>query len=637
MSGIAGIYYLDGRPVSEETLSIVYQSIAHRGPDAQRMYTAGNLGFVQVMLQTTPESINEILPYEDPDSRLLITADARLDNRDDLGEALGLRSVDLPRIPDSRIILEAYKKWGTSCAAYLIGDFAFAIHDQRERSLFCARDHMGIRPFYYYHDDRCFLFGSEIKAILSAREFIPRINEQRIFDYLVFYHSDHETTFYEKIKRLPARSCLKLTPDAFAVNHYWDFSPEQEIRLSSDDEYAEAFREQFSRAVSCRLPSAYPIGAFLSGGLDSSSIVCVAQGQLKAQGRGPLHTFSEIFPDLPESVFHRSDERKYMDAVIKQCRPKAQFVPITDQNPLQGLDLPHYDEPMPYFNGYLLDQTCQAARDLGVRVLLDGSDGDTTVSHGYERFYHLGTHFRFPTLLREARLYCQRHQIPFSSPRLLRHYCLQPYVPDVLLRAVKSLRGKEAESSLPILAALTAEFKSRYDWRQRREQIARQPSFRRCGRLPQYYLFRSPLQQYTMEFIDSRIAANHQEIRYPFWDRRLMEFCLALPLAQKMSNGWGRAILRNAMHTILPLEVERRIGKADLSPYFLLSFAERGQAKISPILSPTSAVAAYVKVGQIEKWWRQFIENPLKEPELALALYLVASLNEWVTAHNRLG
>src|SRR5262245_20600165 len=158
-------------------------SVAHRGPDASGSWCQGAVGLGHRMLWTTPESLSEKLPLANQAGDLAITADARIDNRDELTAALGLPPHS--GVTDSMLILLAYEHWGEHCPEKLLGDFAFAIWDGRKRVLFCARDHFGVKPFYYCHSGRLFAFASEIKALLSLPEVPRRLNEVRVADYLV--------------------------------------------------------------------------------------------------------------------------------------------------------------------------------------------------------------------------------------------------------------------------------------------------------------------------------------------------------------------------------------------------------------------------------------------------------------------
>lgn len=631
MSGIAGIYSLDGRQILQEELASAIRTLSHRGVDRSDCYLAGQVGFIHCMLHTTQESLREKLPYADSLSGHVITADARLDNREDLLDELDIPYSTPDLISDSQLILAAYKKWGQKCACKLIGDFAFAIWDPYEQQLFCARDHMGVKPFYYFHSDNLFVFGSEIKAILQSREVAQDLNEERILDYLVFYHSDNSSTFFKKIYRLPARHTLRVNPHSIRIEPYWDFSPAREIHFRRDEDYADAFREYFDKAVACRLRSVSPVGAFLSGGLDSSSIACVASMQLKKMGVGPLITFSEIFDSLPDHVSSKVDERLFMDAAIQQCGSEAHFVHFNEHGPLRNVDYRCFDEPMPYFNGYLLDETCGAAQNRGVRVLLDGTDGDTTVSHGYERLYDLGTRYQLSTLMSEAKKLCLLNDLPFSRKKILWKYSIRPSIPDIFIRLWKKIvQSRKNDPNHTLAGFLAPDIAGSIDWNARETLLEQKESYFRKGRLPQYRSFVSPFQQYTMEFLDTRSSRYPVEIRYPFWDRRLMEFCLALPFEQKMRNGLTRLVLRNAMKGILPQVIEHRTSKADLSPQFLMDFERTAAHFLNQLLDSNSEIQKLLRPGYLDQSWLDFKRHPYGRGDIAMNLYMLISLDAWL-------
>jgi len=165
MSGIAGLWWLDGRAANRTEVGSMLDPLIARGPDASGLWVDGSVGLGHRMLWTTPESLNETLPLANPAGNLAVTADARIDNRDELISDCGIRG-PASNISDSQLILAAYEKWGEKCPEKLFGDFAFVIWDRRQQALFCARDGMGVVPFYYHSSRDAFLFASEIKALL---------------------------------------------------------------------------------------------------------------------------------------------------------------------------------------------------------------------------------------------------------------------------------------------------------------------------------------------------------------------------------------------------------------------------------------------------------------------------------------
>jgi asparagine synthase (glutamine-hydrolysing) len=207
MSAIIGIFYLDGQPVTEAELNKMLESLAHRGSDGCGIWKDGATGLGHRMLWTTPESLHEQLPLVDRTGKLAIIADARIDNRDELIKLLGFTDRPSQQISDSQLILSAYEKWGEQCVGKLLGDFVFAIWDARKRSLFCGRDPLGIKHFYYYYlPGRAFVFASEIKGLLCL-PFVPRqLDELSIAYHLLPVYDDKSSTFYQGILRLPASS-----------------------------------------------------------------------------------------------------------------------------------------------------------------------------------------------------------------------------------------------------------------------------------------------------------------------------------------------------------------------------------------------------------------------------------------------
>ena len=326
MSGFIGLFRRDGSIVDPEYTSGMRAKISHRGPDDSGAWAEGPIALGHTMLWTTPESLTEKLPFVDPVSGVAITCDARIDNRDDLIESLGLKTC--PRqIPDSYLILAAYQQWGEECPARLVGDFSFVIWDKRNAKVFCARDPMGVKSFYYYLSDRLFAFGSEIKAVLHCEDVPRKLNETRILDFFINLFDDRSITFYKDIFRLPAATTLTVTRLGVRSRVYWTLDPTRELKLSSDREYSEAFKNCFVESVRCRLRSAFPVVSTLSGGLDSSSIACVARSLHENEKDGNhLDTISLIFPGLPDETRHYTDERRYIDCVLAMGRFRPHFV-----------------------------------------------------------------------------------------------------------------------------------------------------------------------------------------------------------------------------------------------------------------------------------------------------------------------
>ncbi|OLE13334.1 MAG: asparagine synthase (glutamine-hydrolyzing) [Cyanobacteria bacterium 13_1_40CM_2_61_4] len=618
MSGIAGLLRLNGAPASRADVDCMLAPLAHRGPDGAGVQCAAPAGLGHRLLHTTPESLRERQPLASADGSLLLTADARIDNRAELIRALDLAD-PAAVITDADLILAAYDRWGEHCPERLLGDFAFAIWDARRQSLFCARDHFGVKPFYYHHaPGRLFALASEIKGLLALAE-VPRgLNETRIADYLVPLLEDKAITFYAGVVRLPPAHRMTVSRAGVRLEQYWALDPGREIRLKSDAEYAEAFREIFTEAVRCRLRSASPVGAMLSGGLDSSSIVCLARRLLGEHHVAPLHTFSAVFPDVPQC-----DERRYIDAVVSEGGLEPHYLRGDLLSPLGDLDrvLAHEDEPFYAPNLFLHWELYRAAQAAGVRVLCDGVDGDTTVSHGLARLAELAASGRWPTLAAETFGLSRRlHQSPW---RLLWRNALRPFVPQRARATWRWLRGRS-----PII---NRAFADRTGLARRLHALdPERATPARTARDEHWRRLTSGLVPFALEIADKAAAAFAIEPRYPFFDRRLAQYCLALPSDQKLRSGFTRLVLRHALHGILTDAVRRRGDKSNLAPNFRRALLHFGRATLEEVIGGDgSTIAPYVDLTALRRQYARYAAGGAADA--ALPVWTGATLALWLS------
>jgi asparagine synthase (glutamine-hydrolysing) len=295
MSGICGLFNIDGAPVAGSDLRSMTAMLEQRGPERTGKWRDGQIGLGHTLLATTPELLFEEQPFAHKETGCVMTADVRLDNRIELSEALVLRK-PLESTGDAEIILLAYLAWGEDCVNRLLGDFAFAIWDPRHQALFCARDHFGMRALYYHHaPGQRFVFASDARAILVVPQVPYRINEGRVADFLVpeLEWYDYTSTFFEEVYRLPPGHRAIVTSSGINVTEYWRAQPGPELGQMSDDDYREGFVEVFSKAIGARLRAPEgKVGSMLSGGMDSGSIAAIATDVLANSGSGPLRTFS---------------------------------------------------------------------------------------------------------------------------------------------------------------------------------------------------------------------------------------------------------------------------------------------------------------------------------------------------------
>ena len=610
MSGIVGIFGPDGTPARSGHIERMLRTLSHRGPDGTVVWTSGAVGLGHAAHCTTPEAEAEVWPLVSETTGTVLVADARIDNRADLLRALDPGPNKDGVVTDADLISAAYDRWGQDCPEHLIGDFAFALWDERVRRLFCARDAVGTRPFFYApRAGNRFVFGSEIKALFAHPSVRRAVQEESIAEYLAGIVSDDEATFYQDVYRLPPGHALAATPDGLRTWPYWSWDPEREIDLPSDEAYAEAFRAHFDEAVRCRLRSNQRVGSYLSGGLDSSSIAVTAQALLHPDGCGAFPTFSTVYDRFPAC-----DERTYMQAVVDQSGVEPHFFRGDDVNGLRNLEalLAIHDEPFFAPNLATRWTTLPQIRETGTSVVLDGHGGDEVVSRGEGRLYDLARSGQWGTLGREVwqGSALRGGTLPLSLwGRLLERYGLQPWIEDRpwaqrvygwMCRLRARLTG-EASSRRGPVQLLDPEVRARFDMEDRRRRLHRQQAPHAHSARGEHYLdLTSPMQGQGLEILNRTAAHRGMELRFPFLDRRLMAFCLALPADQKRRYGWGRYVLRAAMGDRLPPSVRHRRSKVDFTTHVASGLMSERMMLDALLLDRTKRTREYLHGAEVE-------------------------------------
>lgn len=540
MSGIFGIMRKDEAPVDSTWMPKIKEALAAWGPDGSGCFQEGPIALGLLLLHNTPQSLRETGPVQA--GNLVITADIRLDNRDELISRLHLNPLEWRDQPDAALLLQAYQRWQTQCVDYLIGDFAFAIWDKRTRTLFCARDHMGCRPFFYYDSPSFFAFASDLRGLLALEAIPQQLNQEAIIAHHMFeYRYFREQTFFKDLHRLPPAHTLTLTDGQNKRQQYWTIAPRPELRLRDQEEYREHLTETLQEAVSCRLRSAYPIGSHLSGGLDSSAVTVLAARALRAEGRALAGTFSWSPPPQPEE-YPLADERALIAAVCEQEGLTCTYTTLT---PVEVIAILLRDvSQVPSVHIFAEPATRRQAARAGVRTLLSGWGGDETVAfagRGYPA--ELLRRGRWLTLARHVRA----HDYPIG---FLRHHVFALQLPYPLLR----LLGQD-------IAPAERTVLQEQNWtltpaeRQVLRNKHRVTHARADMRHNQIMMLNNGHLTLRMEAWGIQGVADQIEYRYPLLDKRLVELCLQLPPEQYSRPEWKRYLFRLTMAGILPDEV----------------------------------------------------------------------------------
>lgn len=574
MSGIFGLVRKDAGPVDPAWLAQMEAAMATWARDGSARHRAGSAGLGLLLSYNTPESKGETGPYAE--KALLITADVRLDNRADL---IPLLAPEEKTVTDPALLLRAYRRWGESCVEHLLGAFAFAIWDGNERTLFCARDQMGCRPFFYYEGKQFLAFASDPQALLALAAVPARPDpEALVAHHMLDYRFFAERTLFQKIRRLPPAHTLCLEGRQSRHRRYWTLTPRLHLHLSRPEAYAELLREQIEEAVACRLRTAYPIGSHLSGGLDSAAVTVVAARLLRGENRAAVTAFSWSPPPAdqggPAPV--AGDERELIAAVCDREELVCNYVRLEMSDVLEVLQSEQHSVPGTRF--YCEPLVRRQAADAGIRTLLSGWGGDETVA--FSGRGHLADLYRrgqWRQLARHVRGQVVHHG--GSVPGLLKESVLTPLLPDRLLL----LLGRQISPAEQAFLAAEGWTLTAAEWQvlQRKWMVTRvRPGVHRN----QMAMLANNHLALRMEAWAIRGARLGIEYRYPLLDRRLVELCLQFPPGLYLQGGWKRWPLRQAMAGILPEAVcwnpskREPVRQAAIAPVIAAAKAELAEA-----------------------------------------------------------
>ncbi len=483
------------------------------------------------------------------DRDLTVVADARLDNRAELADALGIAGPDKAGVQDSELILRAYERWGADCPARLHGDYAFAIWDHRERVLFCARDAVGARPFYYATGPGGrFAFASDVDAALAAPGVDGGLDETHVAAFLMHVPTDG-STFFRAVRSLPPGHSIAVGAEAERARRWWRPEDAPSVRRASDEDYEAELLDRYREAMRDRLCGAHPLGVHVSGGLDSSSVAVLAARELRPRGLRP-HAFCWHPPPGDAQTEEEADEYRLIESVCEQEGLEPRYHSVSAGHTLDMLrrDVTRF----PDRDGTLLHESLvqRSAAELGVRVILSGWGGDDCVSCAGTGYYaELLRGGRLGRLLREARAVSDR---PWRF--VARHAVLSQLRLPPTSVAAALLRGRMPRAHISMAhPALSRRH------RRRRPGLPRLNGVRRT----QLERLGSPFLVPRIEDWAASGARAGIEYRYPLLDRRLIEFVLGLPVEQFRHGARSRWLMRRSLRSVLPPAVLEGSNKRD--------------------------------------------------------------------------
>jgi len=559
LSGIVGIFRRDGVPVDRALLEALARFLDYRGPNGRKVWSEGPVGFGIALLRTTRESsVDYQFSACGLEGQYSIVADARIDCRNDLEAKLNQAGQDLHGpVTDAELILHAYAAWGEDCVQQLRGDYAFAIWDTRRESLFCARDHFGIKPFYYADLGKTFLFSNTLNCVRLHPGVSSELNESAIADFFLFgLNCDNATTTFRDIRRLPPAHSLHISPIGLRITRYWLPPVDGRVRYSGKSDYVEHFRDLLQCSVADRL-RADRVGILLSGGLDSSSIAATARELSSSpNGASDLRAYTITYDSL------------FADRTGAQAQEVAEFLripirclPVDGLRPFERWDDPKWAFPEPVDDPLLAglyDQFQMISKEC--RVVLEGEGIDNLMDFEMGPCVkHLARNGEWGPLLNQT----------------LRYLLVRPFPWRGVSRRIKALFQKGRGT--PVIPEWFApDFAKRVDLESRWRKWNHVKVTPAHPLLPKAHASLSlPHWAHMFELQSPGVTRYPVEVRCPFLDLRVVEFVLALPPFPCL---FDKKLLREAMSGRLP-ERTRLRQKRPLARDPLLEILRKGDKK----------------------------------------------------------
>lgn len=561
MCGLAGIINADPSKVRLDTLKRMSDIIAYRGPDGEGQWINddGKVGLCHRRLSIIDLSTAGCQPMHYMD-RYTIIFNGEIYNYIELREKLLIKGYHFNSKTDTEVLMALYHSEGENCLADLDGMFTFIIYDNITKELFCARDRFGEKPFFYaYQPGKHFLFASEMKALWTAG-ISKDVNNVMLYNYLVNgmleNPADKSQTFYTDCVRLPQAHFIRIDTNSctiLEIKKYWDVDPFIQNFDITEQEATEKFKNLFYNSVERRLRSDVPVGSSLSGGLDSSLVVCQIDEILEKKGGGVQKTFSARFHN------HAKDEGRYMQMVIDQTKVDAHFVFPSENDIVAKIDTIMYHQEEPFGSSSIYAQYCvmELAKQQGVTVLLDGQGADEILAgyHGYYYQYFKELKNKFPQKYKpEFNAYQDLHSSNRINGLIKKDlkYFLKTNLPGTIA-PLKKFKNYYQHRLNPVISTEFHDGMRNQDFRVNSE-------FNSLNEMLHYATFKNGL-HLLLRYADRNSMAHSREVRLPFLNYELVNFVYSLPPYFKIHNGWTKWIMRETYKNLMPEDICWRTDK----------------------------------------------------------------------------
>lgn len=561
MCGIAGILSTHLQNVSKSRLQKMTDAVQHRGPDGCGFWISeeGTIGFGhrRLAILDLSERASQPMHYL---NRYTISYNGEIYNYIEIREDLIKEGYSFKTQCDTEVVLAAYATYGKDCVKYFDGMFAFAIWDDKTKTLFCARDRFGEKPFYYYnsYQHNEFVFASEMKAIWAAG-INKKIDNEMLLNYLtlgwVQNPVNKQQTFFENILALPPSHYLiykiENNESYLEIRSYWDIDKETELTDFSEESLKEHFLDLFTTSVKRRLRSDVAIGSSISGGLDSSSIVAVINKLSHSFLRNV--TFSAVFPGFEK------DESTQIEEVVKRFQLENFQVSPDAEDFIEDFEKLSYfqEEPFQSASIYAQFKVYELAKQKGITVILDGQGADETMA-GYTKYYQ----WYWQEKIAGGEWKKAKKEIEFARQNgqwvnwSWKNY-LAAYMPQLAANKLNRISYKNQANHPDI----TSDFFEDYNDRTKMFK----PAVTRLNDILYFNTMQFGLEE-LLRYADRNSMAHSREVRLPFLNHDLVQFVFSIPSAFKIYEGFTKQILRLSMNEYLPESIVWRKDKVGFEP-----------------------------------------------------------------------
>ncbi|MFK9117573.1 lasso peptide isopeptide bond-forming cyclase [Peribacillus frigoritolerans] len=561
MSAITGVYHLNEEPINLQQCRILMTGLQKYPADSIQIWHSEKVFLGCLAQWITPESVGEQLPFYDFERGCTITADAIIDNREELFQMLQVKPMHQKGMTDSELILLSYYKWEEDAPKFLVGDFAFVIWDEKKQKMFGARDFSGSRTLYYHQSHQKFAFCTTIDPILSLPFIDKKLNEQWLAEYLAISGMidavDSTITPYKNINQIPPSHSMTIEKNKLTLKRYSYLTQGKRLKLKSNEEYIEAFQSVFQEAVTSRLRTHRKVGAQLSGGLDSGAVVGFAVKKLQSENN-KLHTYSYIPPEdfkdfTPKYLL--ADERPFIKSTVEHVGGITDhYCDFMGKDSYSEIDdfLDTMEMPYKFFeNSFWLKGMFEKANENDIGVLLNGDRGNFSISWGFPLEYYslLLKKLKWIRLYQELDQY--RKNVGGSRRRQVQTIArigfpiIDRVFPEGVPYKIPSLINPDFAEKTGVYDKFKEHGIDQTGWYSNSDIFNERKKH-----------FEDVFQWNAGSTLSAKLS-----LRYKLWKRdptndiRVIRFCLSLPENQYVQNGVDRALVRNATVNYLPDKV----------------------------------------------------------------------------------